>query len=459
MNMVSKTMSGKLESHQNYFKSGETLAVNARIKILRQLERSIKENERLLLDALKADLNKPEVEAFLSEIYFIIDEINLICKKLAQWLKPKKVGNPIYFLPAKSWVELQPFGTVLIIAPWNYPVQLALAPLIAAVAAGNTVILKPSEVSSEVEKVLIKLISETFPECWVSCVTGGVEETEALLAQDFDFVFFTGSTAVGKKVDAQLAGRLIPRTLELGGKCPCIVDDPKSIEKTASRIVTGKFFNAGQTCFAPDFVAVRKQDAESLIGAIKAELEIRYAKDLDDNIAAPQSAQHAERIKTLRNEENSQLIIIGEDSERCLSPAIIKIKKDSILLEEEIFGPLLPVVEYESEQELWELLDPLNSPLAVYIFSKNQTFINTVVQNFPSGAVCINDTMKQSSNLNLPFGGVGESGLGRYRGKWGIEQFSFLRAYTKRYMVHDLFEISPPYHGALAKMRKLLRWK
>ena len=448
----------KLESHKSYFKTGVTIPVAARIEALRSLQKALKANEEEVLQALKTDLNKPDIEAFLSEIYFLIEEMNLICKKLSRWLKPQKVGNPIYFWPAKSWVEKRPYGTVLVIGPWNYPVQLALAPVVAAVAAGNTVVVKPSEVCPAVESVLTKIIAEAFPEEWVSCATGGVEVSEALLALDFDFVFFTGSTAVGKMVDTQLAGRLIPRVMELGGKCPCVVSDPKSIEHTASRVVTGKFFTGGQTCFSPDFVAVSKANTSKLIEALQKELEKRYDEDYSEDLAFPPSERHAERLAGLRR-EGELVFQLGNDEGRSVAPSLVKIDRVSKLLEEEVFGPILPIVEFTSEEELAEILDPLESPLALYIFAQNEELIEQLVESFPSGAVCINDTMKQGSNLNLPFGGVGESGMGRYRGKWGVDQFSYLRSFTRRYMVHDLFETVPPYKGALEKMKKLLRWK
>jgi aldehyde dehydrogenase (NAD+) len=289
----------------------------------------------------------------------------------------------------------------------------------------------------------------------VDVVCGGPETSQALLDLPFDFVFFTGSTKVGKAVDAQLAGRLIPRAMELGGKCPCVVNDTKSLAETVDRIATGKFFNAGQTCFSPDFVAIKEDLADRFTTQLKENLECRYGNDLASDFACQPGKAYAERIASMRDEN---AIVIGEDRELQLAPTLQPIEAGSKLLEEEIFGPLLPIYRYGEERELFSVLDKLHSPLALYIFSHENDFIDELVARFPSGAVCINDTMKQSSNLQLPFGGVGESGMGRYRGKWGLEQFSHKRAFTKRYLLKDVFASRPPYKGALEKMKKLIRW-
>ena len=454
--MEQKGWAGKLENQKSFFRQGGTREIVLRIEALRRFQSVLSAHETELLEALKKDLNKPNLEAYVSELYFLSKELDLVCKQLKSWLKPTKVGNPLYFFPAKSWIKREPFGAALIIAPWNYPVQLAFAPLIAAIAAGNTVFLKPSEIAKATEQVILKIVNEAFPEKWVFCPTGGEQASKQLLGMEFQFVFFTGSTAIGRLVEKSLAGRLIPSVLELGGKSPCIIQRPKSLTKTVSRILTGKFFNAGQTCFCPDFIAVHQSQKDQLLKELDKQIQSRYPKgDLTDLAATP-SESHAERVKSMRL-DNAR--IYGEDSGCQVAPTVQLVERDSALLKEEIFGPLLPVVSYDTEQELIDILDPLDSSLALYLFSDDHEFTGRVADSFASGSVCINDTMKQGSNLALPFGGVGASGMGRYRGKWGVEQFSYPRAYTKRYFLPDPFEIRPPYGNAFASMRRFLKMR
>jgi len=453
--MKANPYSGKLENAKRLFNSGQTRSIENRLSSLRRLADTLKSKENEILNALELDLGKPRVEAFLSELYFLHTEINFICKHLKSWLKPKKVKNPVYFLPAKSWTEFQPFGVALIFSPWNYPIQLALSPIIAAIAAGNTVLLKPSEVTSHCEQVLLDIVAQCFSDDWVQCILGGPDVSKDLLELDVDFVFFTGSTDIGKKVDLALAGRLIPKVMELGGKCPCIVNDTKSLTHTASRILTGKFFNAGQTCFGVDFVAVQDSLHDSLVDELQQQLTARFPNGNLDDLASTPSPLHAERVIQLRSK---QAIVIGQDKGSKVAPTLQCIDLESPLLEQEVFGPLLPIIRYKDQAELNNILAKLHAPLALYLFSYDQAFIEHLSQTFPSGSVCINDTMKQNSNLNSPFGGVGMSGMGRYRGKWGIEQFSYRKSVMKRYLTKDPFEITQPYESAFEKMKKLLRW-
>jgi len=380
--MEHNSYSGKLESQKKFFKNGHTIPVDARINALHSLSKSLKKHEENLLDALEKDIGKPRIESFLAEIYFLHQEINLISKKLRTWLKPQKAKNPFYFWPAKSWISREPYGVSLIFSPWNYPAQLAFSPLVAAIAAGNTVILKPSEITKNTEQVVANIIQDAFEKEWVDCILGGPDVSSELLNLDIDFVFFTGSTEIGKKVDSQLAGRLIPRALELGGKCPCIVNDTTCLKTTASRILTGKFFNAGQTCFAPDFIMVQESLKDELILELEKQLKERFPNDDLSDLAKLPTKNYAQRIINMRDEHS---IIIGKDDGLKLSPTIQAIQASSPLLETEIFGPLLPVLNYQDQKELFSTLDKLSSPLALFLpYTYSHKKENSSIQSPPN---------------------------------------------------------------------------
>lgn len=424
-----------------------------RLEALDKLEKGVKARREEILGALADDLEKPEIESFLAEYWFVLQEIRLVRKKLKKWLKPRKVGSPFWFWPCRSQVELEPFGRVLVIAPWNYPVQLALAPLISAVAAGNSVVLKPSEMAPACGGLLADLLNDCFPPEQVTVRQGGREVAEELLDASFDFIFFTGSTEVGRSV-AEKAGRtLTPTVLELGGKCPCVVDATADLEIAARRILIGKFFNGGQTCFAPDFVAVEESVREKLV----AEME-RLLMELpwEDEISRIINRKHYERILGL---VSGREIRKGEDDAGSLriAPRILP-EADwcDAAMGEEIFGPVLPVVGFTGNADLIAKLRKYGSPLAFYLFSRDRNFIDTMKGAVRSGSVCLNDTMKQSSSLDLPFGGVGESGSGRYRGRRGVETFCYERAVMKRYFWKDIFELLPPRDKMLGVLKRWL---
>ncbi len=429
------------------------LSLGARLKALAKLEEGIKARREEIIAALAADLGKPEVEAFLAEYFFVLQEIRLVRRKLKKWLKPRKVKSPIWFWPCRSRVELDAYGRVLVISPWNYPIQLALAPVVSAVAAGNSVVLKPSEMTPTCSALLEEILSECFSSEVVKVVLGGKELAEELLEEDFDFIFFTGSTEVGRIVAEKAARKLTPTVLELGGKCPCLVDATADIQIAAKRILIGKFFNAGQTCFAPDFVAVEKSVHRELVDKMKVLLmELPWEEDLSRVI----NERHFDRVLGLVSGEE---IRKGEDDRESLkmAPRILpEAGWDDAVMKEEVFGPLLPVVTFEKEEELLSRLREYGSPLALYLFSRDSRFIEKMKGELRSGSVAINDTMKQACSLELPFGGVGESGSGRYRGKKGVEAFCYERAVMKRYFVHDLFEMLPPREGMARFLKKWL---
>ncbi len=444
-----------VDGQRKFFRSGKTRALAWRREKLERLETVLVERRDEILECLAADLGKPGMEAFLCEYYFLLEEVRLVRKKMKAWLKKKRVRSPFYFQPCRSWIERHPYGVVLIMAPWNYPVQLSLSPLIAAIAAGNSVILKPSEMAPASEGVISQIVAEVFADEGAAVVTGGVEVAKELLEEEFDFIFFTGSTAVGREV-AGLAGRsLTPCLLELGGKCPCVVGRDVDLTMTARRVVAGKFLNAGQTCFAPDFVIVEAEVEEEFLQCLRVVLgEVPW----DEEMACVISGKHYERLEGLCEGKVERF---GEDEveRRYLAPRLLSdVDWEHPAMKEEIFGPVLPVAVFRDEEELVDGLRKLENPLAVYCFSKDQDFVEKVAGGLPSGSLCVNDTMKQYSQLNLPLGGVGQSGHGRYRGRHGVEAFSYEKSVTKRYFFgKNLMELMPPYEKAYRWIKKFMR--
>ena len=444
-----------IDAQQRYFSSGKTRSISARRASLDRLECAIINRQDDMLIALDQDLGKPGVEAYLAEYYFLLQELRLVKKSIKKWLKPRRVRSPIYFQPCRTEIRREAYGVTLIMAPWNYPVQLALSPLIAAVVAGNTVVLKPSEMATATEKLLVEIIEESFEKEHVTVVTGNASVAAQLLEKSFDFIFFTGSTGVGKIVAEKAAVNLIPTILELGGKCPCIVDASVDVEMAARRILAGKFFNGGQTCFAPDFVVVHHSAKARLIAAFERVME---SAPWNEEMAHIINDRHYDRLlKLLAGAEIKQ----GEDDREKLrlAPRILtQVGWGDTVMEEEIFGPILPVLEYSDPADLIQQLSNYGSPLAMYLFSKDDGFQQFMMDSIRSGGVCINDTMKQGSQFHTPFGGVGDSGYGRYRGRAGVEALSYQRTVVKRATwVSEMFELIPPYGEKLSWLKRFLR--
>lgn len=438
-----------------FFQSGNTKGLSWRREKLDRLESVLIENQDAVLAALAEDLGKPAMEAFLAEYYFLLQEIRLVRRKMNSWLKSRRVSSPFYFQPCRSWIERHPFGVVLIMAPWNYPLQLSLGPLLAAISAGNTVVLKPSELAPATEGLLVKIVGEVFAGEGVGVVTGDKEVAKKLLNERFDFIFFTGSTAVGRQV-AEIAGKsLTPSLLELGGKCPCVVGKEVDVEMAARRLVAGKFLNGGQTCFAPDFVLVDSRVEDEFLRAVESVLT---EAPWDQEMANVISARHVERLLGLCTGEVSQF---GEDDleRHYLAPRLIRgVDWDHPAMKEEIFGPVVPVMAFKGEEEMRDGLGKVDGALAVYCFSSDPDFVERVSSSIRSGSLCINDTMKQSSQLGLPLGGVGASGYGRYRGRFGVESLTYQKSVTKRYFWgRDFVELMPPYKKAFQWVKKLMK--
>lgn len=449
-------------NEKEYYLSGETLSVKFRIEKLRLLKKVIKDNEEKLLSALKKDLNKSNFEGYVTEIGILYQEIDYAIKNIKKWAKREKKKTDIVYFPAKSYIYKQPYGVVLIISPFNYPIQLAFSPLIGAISAGNCAIIKPSEYAINSAIVIEEIINSTFDKRYINVIDplGGKETVSELLSLKFDYIFFTGSVRVGKIVMEAASKNLIPVTLELGGKSPCIVDRDANIKLSAKRIVWGKYLNVGQTCVAPDYVYVHKAVKEELLKEMVKEIESEYGKD------AKKSEDYAriirkEEVKRLQGYLDEGEIYYGGEvdiEDRYISPTILtNIKENSKILEEEIFGPILPVYEFQDITEVIEYVNSKERPLALYYFSEDKNKIETVLSSTTSGGVTINDTIIHVSSTHIPFGGVGNSGMGNYHGKASFDTFTHKKSVVKRSTLMEFPFRFPPYKDKLKLIKKLMK--
>jgi aldehyde dehydrogenase (NAD+) len=451
------SVSDIIRQQRQFFATGKTKDVDFRIEQLKHLKSAIASNQSRIVDAVKADLNRPEYEAYFE--IAAIAEVNYAIKNVKSWAKPKKVPTSIDQFPASARIYPEPLGVVLIIGPWNYPFQLMISPLVGAIAAGNCAILKPSEIASHTSEVVADMISKTFDPAYICAIEGGVETSKQLLAEKFDHIFFTGGTKIGKIVMEAAAKHLTPVTLELGGKSPCIVDSDIQIEYTAKRIAWGKFINAGQTCIAPDYLLVDKKVKPALMQAIKAALHEFYGDD------PHQSPDYSRIINQHHFGRLSEFIKDGEivaggqtnAEDRYIAPTVIdKVSWDSPVMQDEIFGPILPVLEYE---ELGDAIAQINArpkPLALYLFSKDKEKQQRLLRETSSGGVCINDTVMQVGVTTLPFGGVGDSGIGSYHGKASFDTFSHQKSVLQKSFLFDLKWRYAPYLGKLDLIKKII---
>ena len=457
-----------LQKQKNYFRTGETRDIEFRISKLKRLKKAIKIYEQKVLYALRADLGKPEQESFFSEVGGIYASIDLFVKNLAKWTKARAVNTPIVQY-GESYIEYEPYGSVLIIVPFNYPFQLAMEPLIGAIASGNTAVVKPSELAPETERVISDILREAFDECYVASVCGGIDIITKLLSQRFDYIFFTGSVRVGKIVMEAASKNLTPITLELGGKSPVFVDENFDVRLAAKRIAWGKFLNNGQTCIAPDYVLVHESRKLALIEELKAVIREHYGENIKENPDYGRiiNEKQTERLaKILESDED--LVVFGGDfdiEQRYIAPTILDLGKlgdasvsESAAMADEIFGPILPIVSYESLDEAIDKVRDWEKPLAMYIFSKNKEYAGSVKSRISSGNITINDTVKHVSIDSLPFGGVGHSGMGSYHGKYSIETFSHRRGVYRNKARFNIKQIAPPYNEkAFEFLRKLFK--
>lgn len=435
--------------------------IRYRKETLKKLLYNIQKSEDLIVKALYDDFKKPEFEAVLTETNYVISELKDVIKNMNKWAKPERVFPSLLNFPSSDYLYKEPYGDVLIIAPWNYPFQLALCPLVAAVAAGNRVILKPSELTPHTSAIIAKIIEKTFHVNHVEVYEGGVEVSNKLLAQRWDYIFFTGSVAVGKIVAKAAAEHLTPVTLELGGKNPCIIDETANLKLAAKRIVWGKFINAGQTCIAPDYILIQKNMKVNFISYLIEEIIKAYGKKID------KSPDFARIINTknwyrLTNMIHDEHILFGGESDASklyIAPTLLEEPDlDSPVMKEEIFGPILPILIYENENDIEKIVSRYEKPLSFYIFSENNAFAKKLISKYSFGGGCINDTVIHFSNKRLPFGGVGHSGIGAYHGKRSFDTFSHHKAIVKKGNWLDLPMRYAPYKDKLASIKRILDW-
>lgn len=448
-----------IQKQRAYFRSGATRNVSFRIKMLKALKKAIKNHEGDIYEALKRDFNKSNFETYLTEIATIYEEINYILKRLRLWVEPEKVDTPITIHPGSSYIYSVPYGVTLIIGAWNYPFQLTVVPLVGALAAGNCAILKPSELSPNTSHVIAQIMKEIYEEEYVAVVEGAVEETQQLLAERFDYIFFTGSVPVGKIIAQAASKYLTPYTLELGGKSPCVVHKDASIDKTAKRIVWGKFLNGGQTCVAPDYLLVHKDIKDDLIFKMKKYITSFYTSNPKESEDYPRIINERHFDRLAKYLDNGKTIIGGDTdkSELYISPTILDdIHWDDPIMQDEIFGPILPIITYEDLDLIIEQINSRPKPLAFYAFTEKKSIGEQMLKHIDFGGGCLNDTITHFANLNLPFGGVGSSGSGAYHGKFSFDTFSHQKGVHKKTTWVDVPLRYPPYENKLGLIKTII---
>lgn len=436
-------------------------SVDKRKLLLKKLLKSIKKHEAEVIEALYKDFKKPAFEAVITETSYVVSDLKNTIANINKWSKPKSVWPSLLNFPSSDAIYSEPYGRVLIIAPWNYPFQLAMCPLIAAIAAGNSVVLKPSELTFHTSQIITKIVEEVFEIKEAVVVHGGAEFTQALLEKRWDYIFFTGSVPVGKIVAQAAAKNLTPVTLELGGKNPCIIDGNANLEVAAKRIVWGKFVNAGQTCIAPDYILVQAKEKYNFVELVKNEITRAYGEN-------PQESKDFARIVNAKNWKRlsdmidpSKVIFGGttNENENYISPTLIdEPTLTSEVMKDEIFGPILPIISYHDEKDLEKIIHNYEKPLSLYVFSNDKNFAERMLTNYSFGGGCVNDCMIHFANKRLPFGGVGNSGIGAYHGKLGFDTFSHQKSIVKKPNWGDNNLRFAPYKNKLKYLKKLLSW-
>ena len=450
-----------IQQQQLFFKSQKTKDISFRKKALKKLLDEIQKNEESIQNALYQDFKKPFFESYISEIGIVIAELKLTIKKLNRWSKPKTVIPSLLNFPSWEKTYCEPYGTVLIICPWNYPFQLTIAPIIGAIAAGNTVVIKPSEHTPHTSQLVANLIEKCFDKSHVTVILGDLLVAQKLLTIRWDYIFFTGSIPIGKLVAQAAAIFLTPTTLELGGKSPCIIDETANIRLSAKRIVWGKFLNCGQTCIAPDYILIHEKVKDSFIKSLKKEIEDAYGKN-------PKISDDYPRIINLKNYnrlikilENQPILIGGEKDENDLYIAPTVIQCDSLnseAMKEEIFGPILPILTFTTEEEIEAVISAYEKPLSLYIFTSKKSFAKNIIEKYSFGGGVINDTLVHFANHRLPFGGVGHSGQGAYHGKHSFDTFSHVKSMVNRYTWLDIPLRYAPYKGKLKLLKLFFKY-
>ncbi len=433
-----------LENQRQFFLSGKTLDYKFRKAQLNTLLQSIMDNSCELLSAFKTDLNKCEYDAVSTEIGLVIKEIKFLRRNLRSLMRPKRACTSIINFPSVGKIVREPYGQVLIMSPWNYPFQLAICPLAGAIAGGNTAVVKPSAYTPTVAGVIGKILS-VFDPAYISCVQGGREQNQELLNQKFDFIFFTGSKAVGEIVEEKASHHLCPVVLELGGKSPCIVDKTADIKRAVKRIVWGKFLNAGQTCIAPDYILVHKDIYDEFITeVISTTKDFYYEGDkLRDDFMYIVNEKHAKRLQNLIIPEKT--VFGGKMTDRLLEPTIMRdVSFDDPVMQEEIFGPIMPIIKYDDLNTVIDYINSHDKPLALYYFTKSRESANLVISRTSSGGVCLNEVVMHFTEHSLPFGGVGASGMGNYHGKYSFYTLTHAKCVLKKSSKFELNLKYPP---------------
>ncbi|WP_415342203.1 aldehyde dehydrogenase [Clostridium perfringens] len=457
-----ETLKEKINKQREYFSTGETKDINFRIEKLKKLRDVLKSEEEKVFEALKKDLMKSSFESYVTEVAMVYDEINMHIKNIKKWSKKRRVKTPLVQFPAKSFIQLEPYGVVLIIGPFNYPFMLTMDPLIGAIAAGNTAVIKPSESAPETSKILKEILEKVFDEKYVLHVNPerGKEVVEELLKEKFDYIFFTGSATVGKIVMKAASQYLTPVTLELGGKSPCIIDKDCKVELAARRIVWGKLMNSGQTCVAPDYLYVHKNIEEEFIKKLEEEIKNQFGDNPLESQDYSKMVNEREFNRVLSYIDKEKLVFGGNYNRKTfqIEPTILKnITWDDPVMEREIFGPIFPILTFENLDEVIRVVNSKDKPLALYYFSEDKNKIEKVLNSTSSGGVTINDTLVHVSSSYLPFGGVGNSGMGKYHGKYSFDLFSNKKGVMNRKTFLDLKIRYAPFQNKLTIVKKIMK--
>ena len=450
-------MQNILNKQRDFFRSGATLPVKNRLEVLKKLKEIIQNRENDILEALHIDLGKSSTEAYMCEVGLAVSEITYFIKNLKKFAKDKTVFTPLTNFHSRSYIKSVPYGNVLIISPWNYPFLLSIEPLVDAIAAGNTVILKPSAYSPATSKIVKEIVEEAFPQKYVAVVTGGRDENRHLLSMKFDYIFFTGSQNVGKEVLRAASENLTPVSLELGGKSPCIIDETADIKLAAKRIAFGKFLNCGQTCVAPDYIYCHESVKDKFIEELKKQIEIQYTDNplANTNYGKIINQKHFVRLCNLL--EENKIVIGGKvdvDALKIAPTVLDNITWEDKVMKEEIFGPILPIMTFNNVYEVVEIIEDRPHPLALYIFSNNKKTIHNVTQLCRYGGGCVNDVVVHLATPEMPFGGVGASGMGSYHGKFGFDIFSHKKSILDKKTWFDLPIRYQPYSEICDKLLK-----
>jgi aldehyde dehydrogenase (NAD+) len=454
-------ISAIIRQQKDFFNSQQTKDLNYRKASLKRLREEITRREKEIIKSIFNDFRKSEFESVLSETTVVVHEIGRVLRNLSSWAKPQRITPVLLTFPSTSKIYKEPYGTVLIISPWNYPFQLVFSPLIGAIAAGNTVVLKPSEHAPHTCKIIIEIITAVFDKNHVYVVEGDGSVAEKLLKERWDYIFFTGSVKIGKLVSKAAAEHLTPVTLELGGKNPCIIDETANLKLAARRIVWGKFINGGQTCIAPDYVLVHKSVKDNFIAEVRNEIIRAYGKNPKHSTDFPRIINQHNFDHLHKMIINEKMLVGGETDREDLyiSPTLVDDPgPDSEVMKGEIFGPVLPIIGFTEEKEVEKIISSYENPLALYVFSSKSHFKNMMIGKHSFGGGTINDTIVHFANHRLPFGGIGLSGSGAYHGKHSFDTFSHKKGITHRYNWLDIPVRYAPYHGKLKLLRFFMKW-